>query len=55
LCKTTGRFCREEEQRIIKRGGVDRVCEELSSIRVDIGVKQVSRVISSLLGNSTQD
>lgn len=54
LCKVAGKFCREEEQGIIKRGGVDRVCKELSSTHVDIGVKQVSRAISSLLENLTQ-
>jgi uncharacterized protein (UPF0548 family) len=54
LCKVAGRFCREEEQKIIKRGGVDRVCKELSSTHADIGVKQVSRAISSLLENLTQ-
>jgi hypothetical protein len=54
LCKVAGRFCGEEEQRIIKRGGVDRVCKELSSIRIDVGVRQVSRAISSLLESSAQ-
>jgi len=54
LCRTTGRFCREEEQRIIKRGGIDRACQELSSTCVDIVVRQVSRAISNLLESSTQ-
>jgi uncharacterized protein (UPF0548 family) len=54
LCKVAGRFCREEEQRVIKRGGVDRVCREISATHVDIGVKQVSRSISSLLESLTQ-
>ena len=49
LCRTTGRFCGEEERRTIKRGGIDRVCEEISSICADIGVGQLSRAISSLL------
>jgi uncharacterized protein (UPF0548 family) len=52
LCRTTGRFCGEEEQRTIKRGGMDRVCEEISSTCVDV-LRRISRAIGNLLGGST--
>jgi len=51
LCKTTGKFCREEEWRIIKHGSMDRVCRELSLNHVGESIKQMSRMIGGLLGN----
>ena len=52
LCRTTGRFCGEGERRTIKRGGMVRVCEEISPTCVDI-LRQISRAIGNLLGSST--
>ncbi|MCC6015271.1 MAG: hypothetical protein LM564_06170 [Desulfurococcaceae archaeon] len=52
LCRTTGRFCGEEGRRTIKRGGTDRVCEEISSTCVDV-LRRISRAIGNLLGGST--
>jgi predicted ATP-dependent endonuclease of OLD family len=37
----------------LKHGGVDRICRELSRIYVSNSIKQISRVISSLLEDST--
>jgi len=47
LRRATGRFCGEEERRTIKRGGMDRVCEEISSTCVDI-LRQISGAIGDL-------
>jgi hypothetical protein len=52
LCRATGRFCGEEERRTIRRGGMGRVCEEISSTCVDI-LRRISRAIGNLLGSST--
>jgi hypothetical protein len=32
LCKLTGRYCDERERSALKRGGLDKVCEELRGI-----------------------
>jgi len=49
ICKVTGKYCKDGERGTLKHGSVDRVCRELSRIYVSDSIKQISRVISSLL------
>ena len=51
LCKTTRRFCGDDEWGILKRGDINRVCRELLAVRVEEGIGVLSRALNSVLGD----